>query len=137
MALSPVVTPRCTSNPATARIRLREIVYTGIPGSTTGTMRRVHPGITSTAYQSRLGPASWIRPYTDVVLRELAEQGHRRVAVLCPGFVADCLETLEEIGIRAVAQWQSLGGEALRLVPSLNAHPVWVDGLARMLRQRA
>ena len=46
-------------------------------------------------------------------------------------------ETLEEIGIRAVAQWRSLGGEALRLVPSLNAHPVWVDGLARMLRQHA
>jgi len=95
------------------------------------------PGITSTSFQSRLGPASWIRPYTDGVLRELAEQGHRRVAVLCPGFVADCLETLEEIGIRAVAQWRSLGGEALRLVPSLNAHPVWVDGLARMLRQHA
>jgi len=95
------------------------------------------PGITSTSFQSRLGPASWIRPYTDVVLQELAAKGCQRVAVLCPGFVADCLETLEEIAIRAVAQWQSLGGEALRLVPSLNAHPVWVDGLARMLRQHA
>lgn len=95
------------------------------------------PGITSTSFQSRLGPVSWIRPYTDMVLPELAEQGHRRIVVVCPAFVADCLETLEEIGIRAVAQWQSLGGEALRLVPSLNAHPVWVDGLAHMLRQHA
>ena len=54
--------------------------------------------------------------------------------VFCPAFVADCLETLEEIGIRAKDQFLSCGGEALTLVPSLNAHPSWVRGLTQMLR---
>jgi len=53
--------------------------------------------------------------------------------VLAPSFVADCLETLEEIGIRAREQWQRLGGEALLLVPSLNAHPAWVEALAALI----
>ena len=61
----------------------------------------------------------------------------RRLAVVCPSFVADCLETLEEIGIRARAQWRELGGELLELVPCVNAHPLWVEALARMLRARA
>ncbi len=89
------------------------------------------------AFQSRLGGGQWIRPYTDQVLPELAASGHRRIAVLCPTFVADCLESLEEIGIRARAQWQELGGDALHLVPCLNAHPAWVEALASRLRARA
>jgi ferrochelatase len=87
-----------------------------------------------TAFQSRLGRTPWIRPYTDCVLPELAAQGVRRLAVLCPAFVADCLETLEEIGIRARAQWHELGGEELHLVPSLNAHPLWASAVAEMIR---
>jgi len=59
----------------------------------------------------------------------------KRLAVFCPAFVADCLETLEEIGIRAKAQFLEHGGEALTLVPSLNAHPVWVRGLTQMVRE--
>jgi protoporphyrin/coproporphyrin ferrochelatase len=88
-------------------------------------------------FQSRLGRTPWIRPYTDVVLPELAKAGKRRLAVLCPAFVADCLETVEEIGIRAQAQWQGLGGESLRLVPSLNATPVWVETVAAMALKAA
>jgi ferrochelatase len=55
------------------------------------------------AFQSRLGRVPWIKPYTDQVLPELAQRGVKRVAVMCPAFVADCLETVEEIGLRAVA----------------------------------
>jgi len=88
----------------------------------------------SSAFQSRLGRTPWIRPYTDLVLDALAAQGAKRVAVLCPAFVADCLETLEEIGLRAEARWRERGGEALALVPSLNAQPRWVRAVAELLR---
>jgi ferrochelatase len=86
------------------------------------------------SFQSRLGRSRWIEPYTDVVLRDLARRGARRLAVVCPSFVADCLETLEEIGMRARAQWREEGGEELALVPCVNADPVWVRGLAEWIR---
>jgi ferrochelatase len=91
----------------------------------------------SVAFQSRLGRTPWIRPYTDLRLPELAKAGVRRLAVACPSFVADCLETLEEIGIRARAQWRGLGGEDLLLVPCPNAHPLWVETVAGWVRARA
>jgi len=90
----------------------------------------------SVSFQSRLGRTPWIGPYTDAILPELRERGVRRLAVACPSFVADCLETLEEIGIRAREQWRELGGEDLRLVPCLNAEPVWVQAVARRLRSQ-
>ncbi len=86
------------------------------------------------SFQSRLGRTPWIHPYTDQVLPELAKAGKKRLAVMCPAFVADCLETVEEIGIRAKQQWRSLGGEELLLVPSLNAEPSWIDAVAQMVR---
>jgi ferrochelatase len=92
-------------------------------------------GSFATSFQSRLGRTPWIKPYTDLLLPELAARGHRRLAILCPAFVADCLETLEEIGIRAREQWRGLGGEELLLVPSLNAEPAWVRTLAGWLRR--
>ena len=92
-------------------------------------------GAWTVTFQSRLGRTPWIRPYTDLVIPELAAKGVKRMAVFCPAFVADCLETLEEIGIRAKAQFLAHGGEALTLVPSLNAHPSWVRGLTRMVRE--
>ncbi len=88
----------------------------------------------SVSFQSRLGSTPWIHPYTDEVLPELARAGKKRLAVICPAFVADCLETVEEIGIRAKEQWQSVGGEALHLIPSLNAEPLWVKAVADMVR---
>ncbi len=88
----------------------------------------------SVSFQSRLGRTPWLQPYTDHVLPELRHKGVRRLAVVCPSFVADCLETLEEIGIRAREQWHTLGGEELRLAPCLNAHPAWIGALARMIR---
>ena len=88
-------------------------------------------------FQSRLGRTPWITPYTDVVLDELAKAGKKRLAVLCPAFVADCLETVEEIGIRARAQFKAAGGEELTLVPSLNSTPAWIDAVAAMAERHA
>ncbi|MGV3622374.1 MAG: ferrochelatase [Archangium sp.] len=84
----------------------------------------------STAFQSRLKGQKWIRPFTDEVLVKLAQDGVKRLAVACPSFVADCLETLEEIGMRAEASFREAGGETLALVPAVNAHPVFMRGLA-------
>jgi ferrochelatase len=92
-------------------------------------------GTWTVTFQSRLGRTPWIKPYTDLVIPELAGKGVKRLAVFSPAFVADCLETLEEIGIRAKDQFLGAGGQALTLVPSLNAHPSWVRGLTRMLRE--
>lgn len=87
----------------------------------------------SVAFQSRLGRAPWVKPYTDERIVELAKQGIERIAVYCPAFVADCLETIEEIGIRAEEDFREAGGKELRLIPSLNAHPAWVDAVAAMV----
>jgi len=94
-------------------------------------------GAWSVSFQSRLGRTPWIRPYTDLTVAELAAQGKRRLVVFCPAFVADCLETLEEIGIRARQQFEAAGGQRLTLVPSLNATPAWADAVAAFARQRA
>jgi len=96
---------------------------------------RLEPARTSTAFQSRLGRSPWIRPFTDLVLPELAAAGVHRLAILCPSFAADCLETIEEIGIRAREQWRGLGGEELLLVDCPNAHPTWVEATARLFLQ--
>lgn len=81
-------------------------------------------------FQSRFGAAKWLQPYTEPALVELAGQGVRRIDVFCPGFVADCLETLEEIGIGARKAFLAAGGEELRLLPCLNESPEWIEALA-------
>jgi ferrochelatase len=88
----------------------------------------------TTSFQSRLGRIPWIPPYTEETLVQLAQQGIKRLAVFSPAFVADCLETLEEIGIRARETFREAGGEELTLVPSLNNHPAWVSAAAEMIR---
>jgi ferrochelatase len=92
-------------------------------------------GSFSVSFQSRLGRTPWIRPYTDARIAELAREGKKRLCVFCPAFVADCLETLEEIGLRARDQFLAAGGEALTLVPSLNATDAWVDALVALVRR--
>jgi ferrochelatase len=86
----------------------------------------------SSSFQSRLGKTPWIRPYTDVELIRLAQQGIKRLAIVCPSFVADCLETLEEIGIRAKTHWRQLGGEELTVIPCLNDDDAWVEAIVMM-----
>jgi ferrochelatase len=79
----------------------------------------------SMSFQSRLGRAKWIEPYTEARLTELAGQGVQKLLVMCPAFVADCIETLEEIGIRGREQFQAAGGGELLLIPCLNEQPSW------------
>jgi ferrochelatase len=88
-------------------------------------------------FQSRLGRDPWIRPYTDEVVVELAKKGVKKVAILSPAFVADCLETLEELAIRASEDFRKHGGEELRLVPSLNSEDAWADAVVRIVRENS
>ncbi|ATR81758.1 ferrochelatase [Pseudomonas sp. HLS-6] len=90
----------------------------------------------SVSFQSRLGRAKWIEPYTEARLDELAKAGVKRLLVMCPAFVADCIETLEEIGDRGREQFIEAGGKELVLVPCLNDHPDWVQAL-KTLCERA
>jgi ferrochelatase len=85
-------------------------------------------------YQSRFGPEPWLRPYTDEVLMELGRMGVGTVYAVCPGFVADCLETIDEIGEISARRFQEAGGGRLRLVPCLNDHPAWIEALAGLVR---
>jgi len=82
------------------------------------------------AFQSRFGRTEWVQPATEDVLRSLAGRRVKNVAVFCPSFVADCLETLEEIAMRGRDVFVAAGGADLTLVPSLNSHPLWVKAVA-------
>lgn len=86
-------------------------------------------GSWSVSFQSRLGRAKWIEPYTEARLDELAKQGVKKLMVMCPAFVADCIETLEEIGDRGREQFREAGGEELVLIPCLNDDPQWAQAL--------
>ena len=81
------------------------------------------------AFQSRFGKAQWLQPYTSATLVALAKAGVRNVDVVCPGFVSDCLETLEEIGIEGRATFEKAGGETLRAIPCLDEHPAWISAM--------
>ena len=81
-------------------------------------------------FQSRFGKAKWVEPYTEPTLIQLAKNGVRRVDVLCPGFVADCLETLEEINMEVRAAFLTAGGEHFHYLPCLNEDPAWINALA-------
>jgi protoporphyrin/coproporphyrin ferrochelatase len=85
------------------------------------------------SFQSRLGNTPWIKPYTDRLLPELLQKGIKSLAITCPSFVVDCLETLEEIGIRAKEQWHGLGGERLTLIPCVNDSKLWINGLVNLI----
>jgi len=93
------------------------------------------PGEWRTTFQSRFGRTAWLQPYTAATLAEYGRQGIGRVDVVCPGFVADCLETLEEIGIEGRKTFLEAGGRELRLLPCLNERADWIDALAAIARQ--
>jgi ferrochelatase len=86
----------------------------------------------SISFQSRLGREPWLKPYTDYELPRLAGSGVRKLLVICPAFVSDCLETLEEIGIRGRETFLQAGGAEFELIPCLNEHPLWIEALERM-----
>jgi len=89
----------------------------------------------SFAFQSRLGRDPWMQPYADREIERLAREGVRRLLVLSPAFVADCLETIEELGMQGRETFRKAGGEAFTLIPCLNDHPLWVRVLRRMARE--
>ena len=89
----------------------------------------------SIAFQSRLGRAKWLGPNTEDRITELANSGAKNILVICPAFVTDCLETLEEIAIRGQEVFKEAGGEKLTLIPCLNDHPDWVATLALWCQQ--
>lgn len=91
----------------------------------------------SVGFQSRLGRAKWIEPYTESRLDELAKAGVKRLLVMCPAFVADCIETLEEIGMRGREQFIAAGGEDLVLVPCLNDQEYWAQTLVQLAQRLA
>jgi len=95
----------------------------------------LEPARWSMSFQSRLGSAKWLRPFTDEVLAALPGQGVRHLAVVCPAFVADNLETLEEIGMQGREAFLAAGGESFTRIPCLNDDPAWVEALARFLER--
>jgi ferrochelatase len=84
------------------------------------------------SYQSRSGREPWLQPYTDETLVGLARSGVRHVMVICPGFVADCLETIDEIGEDGLKQFRAAGGETLQLVGGLNDRPRWIGAMTQI-----
>jgi ferrochelatase len=84
---------------------------------------------TQVTFQSRFGAAEWIRPYTDETLRKLGQDGVGRVDVICPGFTADCLETLEEIAQEGRATFLEAGGKEFHYIPTTNDTPSWMTAL--------
>jgi ferrochelatase len=85
-------------------------------------------------FQSRFGRAEWLKPYTAQTLEELGRAGLRRVDVACPGFVADCLETLEEIAMEGRETFLAAGGQEYHAIPCLNDRPDWIAALAGIVR---
>jgi ferrochelatase len=89
----------------------------------------------SIAFQSRLGRDPWLRPYTDLVLASLPANGVKKLLVMCPAFVTDCLETIEEMGMRGRETFLAAGGKEFQLIPCLNDHPLWLAFLERLVRE--
>jgi ferrochelatase len=87
-------------------------------------------------FQSRLGKTPWIKPYSDIVIEELAKQGKKKLLVFSPAFTSDCLETLYEIGVEYDELFKKHGGEKVQLVESLNDHPMWIEALANIVSKR-
>jgi len=89
----------------------------------------------SVSFQSRLGRAEWLKPYTAVRLEELPKEGRKKILVVCPAFVSDCLETLEEIAQEGKHIFMEAGGISFTMIPCLNVHPVWVETIAKWVEE--
>ena len=89
------------------------------------------PARWSIAFQSRIAGEPWLTPYTDFELKRLASEGRKRMLVMTPAFVTDCLETLEEIRVRGAEEFEEAGGESFTAIPCLNDHPAYIDFLAK------
>lgn len=90
----------------------------------------------SSSFQSKLGIDPWLKPATDQELVRLAEQGVKKIAVTCPAFISDCIETLEEIGIRGKEDFIEAGGDDLILIPCVNESDLWIDALEKWCSEK-
>ena len=90
----------------------------------------------SVSFQSRLGKEPWLKPYTDEELARLPKAGVKKLLVICPAFVADCLETIEEIGERGRETFLHAGGEDFTFIPCMNEHPRWIDALQKFVGEK-
>ena len=90
----------------------------------------------SISFQSRLGKG-WLEPFTDIRLEQMPAEGIKKILILCPAFVSDCLETLEEIAERGKETFLHAGGVSYEMIPCLNVHPLWVNAIARLIREYA
>ncbi|MGZ3236476.1 MAG: ferrochelatase [Burkholderiaceae bacterium] len=84
-------------------------------------------------FQSRFGKAEWLQPYTAPTLIKLAKNGIKKVDVICPGFICDCLETLEEIGVEGKRDFLAAGGREFNYIPCMNESPAWIGALAEIV----
>jgi len=91
------------------------------------------PGFYSTSFQSRLGKDPWLEPYTDETINDRAQNGIKKLAVVTPAFVADCLETIEEIGMEAKEEFEENTGEVFKTIPCLNDRDDWVTTVSNWL----
>jgi len=89
------------------------------------------------SFQSLFGRDRWLTPYTDDVLRKLVQEGAKKVFIAMPGFTADCLETIDEIGYESREVFRHAGGEELYRCPCLNDHPAWIEAMRAMILEQA
>ena len=89
-----------------------------------------------TSFQSRLGRSEWAKPYTENIVEKLAKKGHKKVLIMSPAFVADCLETIVELGMEYKDLFLEHGGETFDMMESLNVNPAWIDALYNMVKER-
>jgi ferrochelatase len=85
----------------------------------------------SYSFQSRLGRDPWLKPYTDFRLKDMPNEGIKKLLILCPAFASDCLETLEEFAIRGKEDFMEAGGESYDMIPCLNTDPLWVSAVSK------
>jgi ferrochelatase len=90
----------------------------------------------SISFQSRLGKG-WLEPFTDIRLEQMPKEGIKKLLIICPAFVSDCLETLEEIAERGKEVFLHAGGESYKMIPCLNVHPMWVGAIAKWIKEYA
>jgi len=129
-----LATPNCCETPSPAHAQCYRaqcyrtaalfIAQAGVPA-----------GKWSVSFQSRLGKDPWLKPYTDYELPRLATEGKKRMLVICPAFVSDCLETIEEIGIRGCEQFMAGNGQEFTRIPCMNEHPAWITALENMAKK--
>jgi ferrochelatase len=89
----------------------------------------------SFSFQSRLGRDPWLKPYTDFRLADMPKEGIKKLLVICPAFVSDCLETLEEIAMRGKETFMEAGGESYEMIPCLNINQLWVQALGKWIKE--